>query len=144
MDDIPFWQNTTLEEMTDAQWESLCDGCGRCCLHKLIDEDSEEIYFTNVACRQLNIHSCQCRHYMRRFEVEPDCIKLTRKNLPHFHWLPATCAYRLLAEGKTLPGWHPLRTGSKAAMHQQYISVRHIAVEESSVSDWQQHILPSG
>ncbi len=100
MNDIPFWQSKTLDDMTDAEWESLCDGCGQCCLHKLMDEDTDEIYFTNVACKQLNIKTCQCRNYERRFEFEPDCIKLTRENLPTFEWLPHTCAYRLLAEGK--------------------------------------------
>ncbi len=113
MSEQPFWQQKTLDEMTDAEWESLCDGCGQCCLHKLMDEDTDEIYFTNVACRQLNIKTCQCRNYERRFEYEPDCIKLTRENLPTFEWLPPTCAYRLLAEGKSLPAWHPLLTGSK-------------------------------
>lgn len=100
MSDVPFWQSKTLDEMSDAEWESLCDGCGQCCLHKLMDEDTDEIYFTNVACRQLNIKTCQCRNYERRFEFEPVCIKLTRENLPTFEWLPMTCAYRLLAEGK--------------------------------------------
>ena len=100
MSDVPFWQSKTLDEMSDAEWESLCDGCGQCCLHKLMDEDTDEIYFTNVACRQLNIKTCQCRNYERRFEFEPDCIKLTRENLPTFEWLPMTCAYRLLAEGR--------------------------------------------
>lgn len=76
MSDVPFWQSKTLDEMSDAEWESLCDGCGQCCLHKLMDEDTDEIYFTNVACRQLNIKTCQCRNYERRFEFEPDCIKL--------------------------------------------------------------------
>ena len=133
MSEQPFWQQKTLDEMTDAEWESLCDGCGQCCLHKLMDEDTDEIYFTNVACRQLNIKTCQCRNYERRFEYEPDCIKLTRENLPTFEWLPPTCAYRLLAEGKSLPAWHPLLTGSKAAMHGERISVRHIAVPESTV-----------
>ncbi|SQD03247.1 putative cytoplasmic protein YcgN [Escherichia coli] len=141
MSDVPFWQSKTLDEMSDAEWESLCDGCGQCCLHKLMDEDTDEIYFTNVACRQLNIKTCQCRNYERRFEFEPDCIKLTRENLPTFEWLPMTCAYRLLAEGKDLPAWHPLLTGSKAAMHGERISVRHIAVKESEVIDWQDHIL---
>lgn len=92
MSDVPFWQSKTLDEMSDAEWESLCDGCGQCCLHKLMDEDTDEIYFTNVACRQLNIKTCQCRNYERRFEFEPDCIKLTRENLPTFEWLPMTCA----------------------------------------------------
>ena len=100
MSDVPFWQSKTLDEMSDAEWESLCDGCGQCCLHKLMDEDTDEIYFTNVACRQLNIKTCQCRNYERRFEFEPDCIKLTRENLPTFEWLPMTCAYRLLAKVK--------------------------------------------
>lgn len=136
-----FWQRKSLSEMTDSEWEMLCDGCGQCCLHKLIDEETDELYFTNVACRQLDIKRCQCRHYERRFEYEPDCIKLTRENLLTFNWLPATCAYRLLEEGKTLPEWHPLITGSKSQMHTLRISVRHIAVEEESVIDWQAHIL---
>ncbi|WP_413726948.1 YcgN family cysteine cluster protein [Sodalis sp. RH16] len=137
----PFWQEKTLAEMTDQEWESLCDGCGRCCLHKLIDEDTEEVYFTNVACNQLNIKTCQCRHYETRFEYEPDCIKLTRENLVTFDWLPPTCAYRLREEGKPLPPWHPLITGSKAAMHGERISVRYIAVPEREVEDWEDHIL---
>ncbi|MBP2847148.1 YcgN family cysteine cluster protein [Dickeya oryzae] len=137
----PFWETKTLEQMSNDEWEALCDGCGRCCLHKLIDEDTEELYFTNVACNQLNIKSCQCRNYARRFEYEPDCIKLTRENLLSFDWLPETCAYRLIHEGQGLQPWHPLLTSSKSAMHQQRISVRYIAVRESDVVDWQDHIL---
>ncbi|QOL14730.1 YcgN family cysteine cluster protein [Dickeya dianthicola] len=137
----PFWETQTLEQMSDDEWEALCDGCGRCCLHKLIDEDTDQLYFTNVACNQLNIKSCQCRNYARRFEYESDCIKLTRENLLSFDWLPETCAYRLIHEGKGLQPWHPLLSGSKAAMHQQRISVRNIAVRESEVIDWQDHIL---
>lgn len=141
MTNAPFWQTKQLEEMTDEEWESLCDGCGQCCLNKLQDADTDEIYFTNVACNQLNIKTCGCRNYARRFEFEEDCIKLTRNNLPEFSWLPPTCAYSLLAQGKELPQWHPLRTGSKAAMHAQRISVRHIAVRESDVEDWEEHII---
>ncbi|MEQ4532555.1 MAG: YcgN family cysteine cluster protein [Mixta sp.] len=141
MTDTPFWQDKSLEQMTDEEWESLCDGCGQCCLNKLQDADTDEIYFTNVACNQLNIKTCQCRNYERRFEYEEDCIKLTRENLPTFSWLPPSCAYRLLAEGKPLPVWHPLRSGSKAAMHAARISVRHIAVRESEVRDWEDHII---
>lgn len=89
--------------MSDSEWESLCDGCGQCCLNKLIDEDTDEIYFTNVACDQLNIKTCQCSNYERRFELEEDCIKLTRENLVTFAWLPPTCAYRLIGEGHDLP-----------------------------------------
>lgn len=141
MSTTPFWQAKTLDQMDDAEWEALCDGCGQCCLHKLQDEETDEIYFTNVACNLLNIKTCQCRHYERRFEYEEDCIKLTRENLPSFAWLPPTCAYRLLSEGEGLPAWHPLLTGSKAAMHAARISVRYIAVRESEVSDWEEHIL---
>lgn len=141
MSELPFWQRKTLDQMSDEEWESLCDGCGQCCLNKLQDEDTDEIYFTNVACDQLNIKTCQCKNYARRFEYEPDCIKLTRNNLPTFAWLPWTCAYRLLAEGKPLPAWHPLRAGSKKAMHAERISVRHIAVYEDEVVDWEDHII---
>jgi hypothetical protein len=141
MSQTPFWQQKTLAEMSEQEWESLCDGCGQCCLNKLIDEDTDEIYFTNVACDQLNIKSCQCRNYERRFELEEDCIKLTRENLTTFDWLPPTCAYRLIGEGKPLFSWHPLVSGSKAAMHGERITVRHIAVRESEVVDWQDHIM---
>lgn len=140
MTELPFWQTKTLSEMTDGEWESLCDGCGQCCLNKLIDADTDEIYFTNVACNQLNIKTCQCRNYSRRFEYEPDCIKLTRENLETFEWLPMTCAYRLLKEGQPLPAWHPLISGSKSAMHAARISVRHIAVPESEMTEWEDHI----
>lgn len=100
MTDQPFWQTKRLDQMNDAEWESLCDGCGQCCLNKLQDADTDEIYFTNVACNQLNIKTCQCRNYERRFEYEEDCIKLTRENLTTFNWLPRTCAYRLLGRAK--------------------------------------------
>ena len=119
MSEQPFWQQKTLDDMSDAEWESLCDGCGQCCLHKLMDEDTDEIYFTNVACRQLNIKTCQCRNYARRFEYEPDCIKLTRENLPTFEWLPPTCAYRLLAEGSAelAPAADWLKSGDARRTH---------------------------
>lgn len=143
MTTLHFWQTKSLEQMSDSEWESVCDGCGQCCLNKLQDADTDEIYFTNVACNLLNIKSCQCRHYENRFDYEPDCIKLTRENLPTFSWLPRTCSYRLLAEGKDLPAWHPLRAGSAKAMHAERISVRHIAVRESEVRNWEDHIIPN-
>jgi uncharacterized cysteine cluster protein YcgN (CxxCxxCC family) len=136
-----FWQEKTLVEMSDEEWESLCDGCGQCCLNKLIDEETGEMYFTNVACNQLNIKTCQCRHYQHRFDYEKTCIKLTRENLHTFNWLPETCAYRLLSEGKNLFSWHPLVSGTRAFMHAKRISVRYIAVHESEVVDWQDHII---
>ncbi|WP_213993645.1 YcgN family cysteine cluster protein [Sodalis sp. dw_96] len=135
MTTIPFWQEKSLDEMTDREWESLCDGCGRCCLHKYIDGTTQTLHSTNVACKLLNIKTCQCRHYETRFQHVPGCIKLTRENIATLDWLPPTCAYRLKAEGKPLPNWHPLITGSKAAMHGERISVRHIAVPESALNN---------
>lgn len=137
----PFWKTKSLDEMTEAEWESLCDGCAQCCLHKLIDADTDELYFTNVACNQLDIEKCSCKNYDIRFELGEDCVKLTREKLQEFKWLPKTCAYRLVSEGKDLPVWHPLKTGSKEALHANRISVRYIAVPESSVKDWQDHII---
>ncbi|MGL5238377.1 MAG: YcgN family cysteine cluster protein, partial [Plesiomonas shigelloides] len=133
MTEQAFWQTKTLDEMTDAEWEALCDGCGQCCLHKLIDADTDELYYTNVACDQLDLHTCQCRNYATRFELEPDCIKLTRENMNTFEWLPATCAYRLLDEGKGLPAWHPLVSGTPESMHDAGISVRDQCVYEIDV-----------
>lgn len=141
MSELPFWQTHSLEQMTDQQWESVCDGCGQCCLNKLQDAVTDEIYFTNVACNQLDLQTCRCSHYQQRFELEPDCIKLDRDNLKTFVWLPATCSYRLLAEGNTLPVWHPLRQGNSEMMHSQRISVRHIAVHEHEVQNWEDHII---
>ena len=138
----PFWTVKPLDEMSDEEWESLCDGCGQCCLQKLMDADTDEIYFTDVACNQLDIKSCKCRHDEDRFRYEPDCIKLTRENLLTFDaWLPLTCAYRRISEGNSLLPWHPLISGSKSLMHQNGITVRHIAVPESVVQNWEDHIL---
>ncbi|GKR07967.1 hypothetical protein KAM463_35320 [Aeromonas caviae] len=108
----PFWQAKSLQQMTMTEWESLCDGCGKCCLNKLIDEDTEELVFTNVACNLLNTKTCQCSDYGNRFKKEPDCLQITHDKIAEFNWLPSTCAYRLLAEGQGLPEWHPLITGS--------------------------------
>ncbi len=141
MNDIPFWQSKTLDDMTDAEWESLCDGCGQCCLHKLMDEDTDEIYFTNVACKQLNIKTCQCRNYERRFEFEPDCIKLTRDNLPTFEWLPHTCAYRLLAGGENAAGLASAADRFKSGdARRAYLRAPHCG-ERVEVRDWEDHIM---
>ncbi|MFH7565222.1 YcgN family cysteine cluster protein [Oceanimonas smirnovii] len=136
-----FWQTKTLEQMTDEEWEALCDGCGKCCLNKLIDDETEELVHTNVACELLNTHSCACSDYVNRFARVPDCLKITREQLNEFYWLPSTCAYRVLAEGKALPSWHPLRTGSKSAMHRAGQSVRGKVVPESKAGDWEDHII---
>lgn len=137
----PFWQVKSLQQMTTAEWESLCDGCGKCCLNKLIDEDTEELVFTNVACNLLNTKTCQCSDYGNRFKKEPDCLQITHDKIAEFNWLPSTCAYRLLAEGQSLPEWHPLITGSRSAMHQAGQSVRGKVIHEVHAGDWADHII---
>ncbi|MDB5571656.1 MAG: uncharacterized protein JWN93_2839 [Hyphomicrobiales bacterium] len=119
----PFWKKP-LEEMTEPQWESLCDGCGRCCLVKLEDEDTGDIHFTNVTCRLLEAGTCRCSDYPGRKAKVPDCIKLTPQSVREIPWLPPTCAYRLVAEGKDLYPWHHLVSGSRETVHQAGISVR--------------------
>lgn len=137
----PFWQNKTLDELSDDEWEQICDGCGRCCLNKLIDEDTEQIIYTNVACNQLDDRTGMCRHYVDRFNYEPDCIKLTRENLPTFEWLPKTCAYRYFEENQTLPDWHPLLTGNKVMMQKKGILINNRIVYEKDVIHWEDHII---
>lgn len=128
-----FWQRKMLADLTPAEWEALCDGCGRCCLHKLEDEDTGELYFTNVACRLLDLSTCRCRQYSRRVELIPDCLMLSPTNLELFKQLPSTCAYRLLAEGRPLPDWHPLVTGDVDSVHRAGISVRDKVVSEEYI-----------
>ena len=111
MAEPPFWQTKTLAQMTESEWESLCDGCGKCCLVKLEDEESGEIAFTDLACHLLDTQSCRCKHYAQRLELVPDCVKLTKDNLDDINFMPSSCAYRLLHEGKDLPDWHPLKSG---------------------------------
>ena len=137
----PFWKRKTLAQLDQDEWESLCDGCGLCCLQKLEDEDDGSVYYTRIACKLLDLKTCRCSDYANRRQQVPDCVQLTPAQADEFKWLPPTCAYRLLAEGKDLPAWHPLLTGSKVAMHGERISVRHIAVKESDVRDWEDHIM---
>lgn len=136
-----FWQEKSLSELSEQEWESLCDGCGKCCLNKLIDEETDELVFTNVACNLLNTKSCQCSDYANRFNREPDCLQITPDKIEEYHWLPSTCAYRLLAEGKPLPEWHPLLTGSTSAMHKAGQSVRGKVVHEAFAGEWEDHII---
>jgi uncharacterized cysteine cluster protein YcgN (CxxCxxCC family) len=124
MDDVPFWRVKRLDEMTAAEWESLCDGCGRCCLNKLEEEDSGRIHFTDVACRLLDPHTCRCRDYANRFAQVGDCVPLTPHNVREIAWLPPTCAYRLIAEGRDLYWWHPLVSGDPETVHAAGVSVR--------------------
>ncbi|MDJ0386721.1 YcgN family cysteine cluster protein [Roseomonas sp. E05] len=137
----PFWKTKLLAAMTRAEWESLCDGCGRCCLHKLRDEDTNELAWTEVACRLLDGQSCQCRDYPNRRAHVPDCVKLTPKRLARIDWLPPSCAYRLVAEGQDLPWWHPLVSGRPQTVHEAGASVRGRVVAEREAGDLEDHIV---
>ena len=132
----PFWKTKTLEEMTPSEWESLCDGCGRCCLVKLEDEDSGEIAYTDVGCTLLDGMSCRCRDYANRQAKVPECMRLTPSTVRALPWLPSTCGYRLLAEGQDLPWWHPLVSGTPDTVHEAGISVRgRVTASEEDVPD---------
>jgi uncharacterized cysteine cluster protein YcgN (CxxCxxCC family) len=137
-----FWE-LPLDQLDRTQWEALCDGCGRCCLKKLIDSDSEQVHYTRVVCRYLDQAKCRCQAYSRRQKLVPDCLVLTLENLPQLHWIPDTCAYRLRLEGKPLPAWHPLLTGDREAMREQQISVTGKVVSEEYVHEdgLQEHII---
>jgi len=131
----PFWQTKTLEEMTHVEWESLCDGCGRCCLHKIEDEDTDEIFFTDIACHLLDEESCSCPHYENRQSFVPDCLTIEPGWGKKFNWLPSTCAYRLLYENKSLFDWHPLVSGDRDSVHLAGISVRGRTYRDNEVSE---------
>jgi len=136
----PFWKTKRLSEMTQAEWESLCDGCGRCCLHKLRYEETGELAFTNVACRLLDLNTCRCGDYARRREHVPDCVHLNPHALEENDWLPPSCAYRRLAEGRDLAGWHPLVSGDPETVHEAGVSVRGRAVGERAAGPLDHHI----
>ncbi len=121
---LPFWEAKTLAQMSEAEWESLCDGCGKCCLIGLEDEDTGEIYLTDVACALFDSDACRCGDYAGRKAKVPDCVKLTPETVPKLNWLPRTCAYRLLAQGEKLRPWHPLISGDPESVHRANVSVR--------------------
>lgn len=132
-DETPFWRRKTLEELTAAEWESLCDGCGRCCLNKLEDEDTGEIHLTSLACGLLDLTSCRCSDYPNRKTLMPDCIQIDPEKTRSLSWLPKTCGYRLVAEGKDLAWWHPLVSGDSRTVHAAGISVRGWARSETGI-----------
>ncbi len=141
-----FWRNKALDQLNSAEWEALCDGCGLCCMNKLEDWDTGEIFWTNVACTLLDGRTCRCKDYSNRFDHVPDCINLDAETVKKTPWLPATCAYLLVHEGKELFSWHPLISGDDQSVHEANISVKnqtisedHVPVEEfeNHLHDWQ-------
>jgi len=134
-DDRPFWQAKPLSAMTEAEWESLCDGCGKCCLVKLEDVATGDIKFTDVTCRLLDAGTCRCRDYPNRQSHVPDCVRLSPDSLAELTWMPDTCAYRLLYEGEDLPWWHPLLSGDPETVHLAGMSVRGRVVPETAVRE---------
>jgi uncharacterized cysteine cluster protein YcgN (CxxCxxCC family) len=138
---LPFWKTKRLEDMNHAEWESLCDGCGRCCLHKLRDEDTDELSFTEIACHLLDLHSCACGDYANRKARVPDCVGLTPRVLRNIDWLPPSCGYRRVAEGKGLAWWHPLVSGDPTTVHTAGISVRGRAISERCAGTLESHIV---
>lgn len=148
---VPFWQEKSLEQMSRSEWESLCDGCAKCCLHKLIDDDSQEnmidtehmddteqLHFTAVACRYLNDKKCECKVYDKRTELVPSCVRLTQDNLEQIFYMPSSCTYRRLAEGRGMPSWHPLlNKGKKTKMHKADMSVRGKVIFDDMVTEQQ-------
>lgn len=127
--------------MTPGEWESLCDGCGKCCLNKLIDDETDELYYTNAACKLLDREVCACIHYEKRFTFVPQCTEITPENVASLTWLPDSCAYRRLYQQRDLPSWHPLITGNKEAMHLAGMSIKGKAICESSVKEIEDHIV---
>ena len=139
----PFWETKTLKQMSKQEWESLCDGCARCCLHKLEDEDNDEVYYTDVHCRYMDKNDCSCTVYQTRNEKVPECIWLTPEQAHSFHWLPDTCAYRLVAEGKPLYDWHPLISGDPDSVHKSGISLQGKGIPDDKIpeEEWQSRII---
>lgn len=156
----PFWQTKTLQEMSRQEWESLCDGCAKCCLHKFIDDEDtdetsellptdhikqgEQMVYSNIVCYLLNDKTCQCSQYQKRTTLVPDCVQLTQENLDDVFFMPPSCTYRRLKEGRGLPSWHPLlHKGKKSAMHKSGMSVRGKVVKDDDVEleDFEDYIV---
>ena len=131
----PFWEEKTLAQMTRAEWEQLCDGCGRCCLEKLEDEDTGEVFYTSVACQYLDTWTCRCLDYQDRIRNVPDCLMIHPGMIQEIHWLPQTCAYRRIIEGKGLADWHPAVSGNVESVHDAGISVRNKVISVNNISE---------
>ena len=138
-----WWNTKALAELSPREWESLCDGCAKCCLHKLEDEDSGEVFYTKVRCRYLDESQCRCTDYINRSVLVPNCIQLDRDNVQNLDWLPASCAYRLRANNQPLAQWHPLVSGDKMSVHEAGISIRGRAVSDEYVhpDGYDEHIV---
>lgn len=139
-----FWERIPLARMTREEWEALCDGCGLCCLNKLEDPDTGEVAYTRLACRLLDDQSCRCTQYPIRHSFVPECVTLTPKTIvENAYWMPETCAYRLLAEGKSLRPWHPLVSGDPESVHRAGISARGRTIPEYEIpeEEWEDHLL---
>ena len=134
-DQNAFWKNKTLRQMSPSEWEALCDGRGKCCLVKLIDDLTDDLHYTTVACKLLDCESCQCGDYENRKSLVEDCVILSPRLIEELHWMPSTCAYRLIYEGKDLYWWHPLISGSPNSVHEAGISVRGRVISEREVKD---------
>ena len=139
-----FWERKRLDQMSAREWEALCDGCGKCCLNKLEDEDTGEVALTRVACRLFDDATCRCSQYDIRHQFVPDCIVLKPGNIAaNLYWMPQTCAYRLVYEGRPLYDWHPLISGTAETVHAAGVSVRNATVPEFEIpeEDWEDHII---
>lgn len=140
-----FWETIPLEDLTRSEWEALCDGCGKCCMNKLEDDETGEVAFTRVACRLFEDSTCRCKHYATRHQHVAECIVLTPENIDsHMYWLPLTCAYRLRHLGKPLAHWHPLISGDPDTVHAAGVSMQDDTVSEDSISeeDWEAYVSP--
>ena len=138
---MKFWETKKLTEMSTEEWESLCDNCGKCCLHKLEDEQTGKIVFTNVACKLLNLKTCRCSNYNKRTQLVPECLYLKQLDFTKYDWLPSTCAYRLLNDNQTLPTWHPLISGSPHSVKRAGISISSYAIEKELATNLEDHII---
>ena len=140
---MPNWWDKPITELSREEWEGLCDGCAKCCLHKLEDEESGEVYYTRVRCRHLDEQACRCTDYTNRSVLVPNCIQLRVEELEALHWLPSTCAYRLRAAGLPLPDWHPLVSGDPDSVHQAGVSVRGRSLSDEFVhpDGFEEHIV---